>query len=109
MASGEGEEGGAAEKLAKPRLVTDVDANCGFLITPPLPTVFSIFQLCTLGLPAHGPKLYVHVCEIVKLKGKTLGLQVHQFYSLTYSETDLNNIESSLSNSQTSIDTSLNF
>ena len=66
--------GGAAEKLAKPRLVTDVDPNCGFLITPPLPTVLSIFQLCTLGLPAHGPKLYVHVCEIVKLKGKTLGL-----------------------------------
>ena len=49
-----------------------------------------------------------HIWEIVKLKGKTLGLQVHQFYSLTYSKTNLNNIESSLSNSQTSIDTSLN-
>ena len=45
VASGEGGGGGAAEKLAKPRLVTDVDANCGFLITPPLPTAFSVLQL----------------------------------------------------------------
>ena len=40
--------GGAAGKLAKPRLVTDVDANCGFLITPSSPTVFSIFHFIKL-------------------------------------------------------------
>ena len=46
----EGVGRGAAGKLAKPRLVTDVDANCGFLITPSSPTV-SIFHFVKLEDP----------------------------------------------------------
>ena len=47
----EGVGRGAAGKLAKPRLVTDVDANCGFLITPSSPTIFSIFHFVKLEDP----------------------------------------------------------
>ena len=51
MGGWRGVGGGAAGKLAKPRLVTDVDANCGFLITPSSPTVFSIFHFVKLEDP----------------------------------------------------------
>ena len=71
-------EGGAAEKLAKPRLVTDVDANCGFLITPPLPTAFSVLQLyvhCTRNELKLRPCIIISTasqCRLPLLQGKAI-------------------------------------
>ena len=88
-------EGGAAEKLAKPRLVTDVDANCGFLITPPLPTAFSVLQLyvhCTRNELKLRPCIIISTasqCRLPLLQGKAIWRSEPSSYGRNFYQTQV--------------------